>query len=59
MVGGLSLLICTWLAQQTGSKMIPAYYVMVTVGMALFCITYFRMRASSPAGSREALDSNW
>jgi MHS family proline/betaine transporter-like MFS transporter len=54
-IGGLSLLICTWLAQQTGSKMIPAYYVMVTVGMALLCISYFRLRASSIAGAREAL----
>lgn len=57
-VGGLSLLICTWLAQQTGSKMIPAYYVMVTVGVALLCITYFRVRAKSTARSREALQGD-
>ncbi|WP_198087578.1 MFS transporter [Variovorax sp. E3] len=55
-VGGLSLLICTWLAQHTGSKMIPAYYVMVTVGAALLCISYFRMRSFSSAGAPDVLD---
>lgn len=43
-VGGLSLLICTWLAQQTGSKFIPAYYVMTTVAIALVCTFYFRRK---------------
>lgn len=44
-VGGLSLLICTWLAKQTGSKFIPAYYVMTTVAVAMFCIWIFIRKA--------------
>jgi MHS family proline/betaine transporter-like MFS transporter len=44
-VGGLSLLVCTWLAKQTGSKFIPAYYVMTTVAVAMFCIWIFIRKA--------------
>jgi MHS family proline/betaine transporter-like MFS transporter len=43
-IGGLSLLICTWLAKETGSKFIPAYYVMTTVAIALLCTLYFRQK---------------
>ncbi|TCT10418.1 MFS transporter [Paralcaligenes ureilyticus] len=44
-VGGLSLLICTWLARETGSKFIPAYYVMATVALALCCVCIFIRKA--------------
>lgn len=48
-VGGLSLLACAWLSKATGSKMIPAYYVMATVMLALACLVYFRrQRVGTP-----------
>jgi MFS transporter, MHS family, proline/betaine transporter len=53
--GGLSLLICTWLANATGSKFIPAYYVMTTAVLALLCIVYFRKRTSSASTHATAL----
>lgn len=57
-VGGLSLLVCTWLAQQTGSKFIPAYYVMTTVVVTLLCTLFFRrnagMRRSAVAAAADA-----
>lgn len=57
-VGGLSLLICTWLAKETGSKMIPAYYVMTTAALALVCILYFRRRGQGAAyGATAAVPS--
>jgi MFS transporter, MHS family, proline/betaine transporter len=62
-VGGLSLLVCTWLAQQTGSKFIPAYYVMTTVAIALVCTLYFRrqfgiQRLNEPVASRNGLQDD-
>ncbi|SAL84816.1 major facilitator family transporter [Caballeronia arvi] len=45
--GGLSLMICTWLANETGSKFVPAWYVMVTAVLALGCILWFRLRSQS------------
>ncbi|MBJ9673452.1 MFS transporter [Burkholderia gladioli] len=42
--GGLSLMICTWIANETGSKFVPAWYVMVTAAVALTCILWFRLR---------------
>ncbi|VTU29427.1 Proline porter II [Variovorax sp. SRS16] len=56
-IGGLSLLICTWLAQQTGSKFIPAYYVMATVGIALLSTLFFRIRVRSQSADQAALDA--
>ncbi|KLU23624.1 hypothetical protein EOS_23470 [Caballeronia mineralivorans PML1(12)] len=53
--GGLSLMICTWIANATGSKFVPAYYVMVTAVLALVCILYFRKRASPVAASASVL----
>jgi MHS family proline/betaine transporter-like MFS transporter len=53
--GGLSLMICTWIANASGSKFIPAYYVMVTAVLALVCILYFRKRASPVAASASVL----
>ncbi len=48
-LGGLSLLVCTWLAQQTGSKLIPAFYVMTTVVIALCCVLVFIKKAQKDA----------
>jgi MHS family proline/betaine transporter-like MFS transporter len=45
-VGGLSLLVCTYLAQVTGSKFVPAFYVMATVLVALFCIWRFKRQSA-------------
>ena len=53
--GGLSLMICTWIANATGSKFIPAYYVMVTAVLALLCILYFRRRVDPVAASASVL----
>jgi MHS family proline/betaine transporter-like MFS transporter len=53
--GGLSLMICTWIANATGSKFIPAYYVMVTAVLALLCILYFRKRAVPVVASASVL----
>lgn len=44
-LGGLSLLVCTWLAKVTGSKLIPAFYVMTTVVIALTCVLIFIKKA--------------
>jgi MHS family proline/betaine transporter-like MFS transporter len=55
--GGLSLMICTWIANETGSKFVPAYYVMVTAVIALVCILYFRTRVY-PAAERENVLKN-
>ncbi|MGI4860148.1 MAG: MFS transporter [Janthinobacterium lividum] len=50
--GGLSLLICTWIARETGSKFVPAYYVMTTAALALACILYFRRQAAVQRAAR-------
>ena len=42
--GRLSLMICTWVANATGSRFVPAWYVTVPVVVALTCIFYFRLR---------------
>jgi MHS family proline/betaine transporter-like MFS transporter len=55
--GGLSLMICTWIANETGSKFVPAYYVIVTAVTALACILYFRTRLY-PAAERENVLKN-
>jgi len=55
--GGLSLMICTWIANKTGSKFVPAYYVMVTAVIALACILYFR-KLAQPAHAPETLLNN-
>jgi MHS family proline/betaine transporter-like MFS transporter len=55
--GGLSLVICTWLANVTGSKFIPAYYVMVTAVVALLCILYFRRQALSTSPNSTAFQT--
>jgi len=55
-IGGLSLLTCTWLAQQTGSKFIPAYYVMATVAVALLCTLFFKRRLAAQSAGSQALD---
>jgi hypothetical protein len=39
--------ICTLLIQETGSKYIPAHYVIVTALMALGSLLYFRVRMGS------------
>jgi len=46
--GGLSLMICTWVAQETGSKFVSAYYVMVTALIALISIAYFKLQQTKP-----------
>jgi len=48
-LGGLSLLVCTWLAKETGSKLIPAFYVMATVVIALLCVLVFIKKAKKDA----------
>jgi MHS family proline/betaine transporter-like MFS transporter len=48
--GGMSAFICTLLIHETGSKYIPALYVLVTVVMALVSLTYFAARGrAAPA----------
>jgi MHS family proline/betaine transporter-like MFS transporter len=47
-IGGLSLLVCTFLAKETGSKFVPAFYVMATVVIALFCIWRFKRQINRP-----------
>jgi MHS family proline/betaine transporter-like MFS transporter len=42
--GGMAPFICTLLIQQTGSKYIPAYYVIATVVLALLSLGYLRYR---------------
>jgi MHS family proline/betaine transporter-like MFS transporter len=54
-VGGLSLLICTWLAKQTGSKFIPAYYVMATVAVAMCCVWIFSLKARRETAAQRQL----
>jgi hypothetical protein len=39
--------ICTLLIQETGSKYIPAHYVIVTALMALGSLLYFRVKTAS------------
>lgn len=53
--GGLSLMICTWIANATGSKFVPAYYVMTTAVLALGCIVYFKKRPSPTQAGAGAL----
>lgn len=53
--GGLSLMVCTWIAKETGSRFVPAYYVMVTAVLALACILYFRTRAHAGAVQENVL----
>jgi len=55
--GGLSLMICTWIANQTGSKFVPAWYVMVTAAVALTCILYFRWRYQPAPVDDQALNN--
>lgn len=50
-LGGLSLLVCTWLAKETGSKLIPAFYVMTTVVIALSCVLVFIKKARQDAAA--------
>jgi MHS family proline/betaine transporter-like MFS transporter len=45
--GGMAPFICTLLIQETGSKYIPAHYVIVTALMALGSLLYFRVRMGS------------
>jgi MHS family proline/betaine transporter-like MFS transporter len=54
-VGGLSLLVCTFLAKETGSKFVPAFYVMATVVIALFCIWRFKRQINRPQEDDVAL----
>lgn len=42
--GGMAPFICTLLIQETGSKYIPAYYVIATVVLALLSLGYLRYR---------------
>lgn len=56
--GGLSLLVCAYLSRLTGSKMIPAYYVMTTVGMALVCLLYFRRQQAAAYDADAAMMQN-
>jgi len=55
--GGLSLMICTWIANRTGSKFVPAWYVMVTAAVALTCILYFRWRSQPAHVDEKALNN--
>ena len=56
--GGMAPFICTLLIQETGSKYVPAVYVLVTVLLALASVAYFRMKVAAkvdyflPAGNR-------
>jgi MFS transporter, MHS family, proline/betaine transporter len=50
-------MICTWIANDTCSRFLPAYYVMVAAVIALACILYFRTRAY-PAATRENVLKN-
>ena len=45
--GGMAPFICTLLIQETGSKYIPAHYVIVTALMALGSLLYFRVKTAS------------
>ncbi|MDR7147741.1 MFS transporter [Rhizobium sp. BE258] len=42
--GGMAPFICTLLIQETGSKFVPAYYVLTTVALALVSLIYFRSK---------------
>jgi MHS family proline/betaine transporter-like MFS transporter len=55
--GGLSLMICTWIANETGSKFVPAWYVMVTAVVALTCILWFRLRYQPARIEENALNN--
>jgi MHS family proline/betaine transporter-like MFS transporter len=55
--GGLSLMICTWIANETGSKFVPAWYVMVTAVVALTCILWFRLRYQPASIEENALNN--
>jgi MHS family proline/betaine transporter-like MFS transporter len=39
--GGFSPLVVTWLIQVTGNVMMPAWYLMVAIGVTLFALTRF------------------
>lgn len=45
--GGMAPFICTLLIQETGSKYIPAYYVLVTVALSLLGLLYFRAKQAT------------
>lgn len=49
--GGMAPFICTLLIQESGSKYIPAYYVMATVVLALLSLGYLRYRTARAARS--------
>lgn len=45
--GGMAPFICTLLIQETGSKFVPAYYVLTTVALALMSLVYFRAKVGN------------
>ncbi len=49
--GGMAPFICTLLIQKTGSKYVPAFYVLATVALALGSLIYFRLQLRSRASA--------